>query len=191
MILKRILLASLLAVVGLLAGGHTSDAQETGPEALRLPEIVITGTDQAKIQRVLPKARPFTPPPVVTQASHDQVATLLRQGDLVALTQPRQAEKPYLQALALDASHSETYLRLGALYRAQNDAAAALDAYQHALTLSADLLEAHYYLGILYESPLNNPGQAIEHYRAYLQQGGADRRAAIWLRDLERQATPQ
>ena len=161
-------------------------AQETSPESLRLPEVVITGIDQSKIQRQLPKVILQTPLPVVPQSSHDRSDLLVQEGDTLYITRPEQAEKRYARAIALDPTNSRAYLRLGDVYRILTQYTAAVDAYQKALTVSANLPEAHYKLGILHESQLGNLQKAIEHYQAYLELGGSDPRVRIWLRNAER-----
>ena len=163
----------------------TVSSQEIPSESLRLPEVVITGIDQSIIQRPISKVVPQLPLPVVTQSSRDRSDKLVREGERLSLTQPRQAEKRYLQAVALDPTNSRAYLRLGDVYRALSRYDNAAEAYQKALDASTKLLEAHYKLGILYESPLGDTQKAIEHYQTYLQLGGADQRVKIWLKNLE------
>lgn len=166
-------------------------SQETTPESLQLPEVVITGVEQLKIQRELPKATPVFSQPLVNQTMRDRSDSLLRQADLLALTQPRQAEDVYLQSLLLDPTNSRAYLRLGAVYQASEQYNMAAGVYQKAIAEAKGGGEAHYQLGILFESFLRKPQQAIEHYRTYLQLGGMDKRVQFWLRNLERAQNPQ
>jgi tetratricopeptide (TPR) repeat protein len=166
-------------------------SQETTADSLQLPEVVITGIEQLKIQRELPKVTPILSQAIVRQTMRDRSDSLLQQADRLALTQPRQAEHVYLQALLLDPTNSRAYLRLGAVYQASEQYTMAVDAYQKAIAGAAEIPEAHYQLGILFESRLRDPQQAMAHYRSYLQLGGIDRRAQIWLRNLERAQAPQ
>jgi Flp pilus assembly protein TadD len=156
------------------------------PEALRLPEVVITGIDRTKIQRMFPKV-PQSPPPVVKQSSLDLSESLVQEGDVLFLNRAGQGAEQYAKAIDLDPTNSTAYLRLGDVYRSLDKYVDAAETYQKALATSADNLEAHYKLGILYESQLQDLQQAIAHYRAYLRLGGSDTRVRIWLRDAERQ----
>ena len=195
-ILKMSICCLLLVVFCFLAMTPIS-AQETAPaaspaapESLRLPEVVITGSDRSKIQRLIPKVAAPAALPVLTESSRDLAEALLREGDRLYPTQPRQAEERYAQSLALDPANTRAYLRLGDACRALSKFAEAAAAYQQALTLAANLTAAHYRLGLLYETRLQNPSKAIEHYQTYLRLGGADARVKIWLRDLQRQRMP-
>ena len=124
------------------------------------------------------------------QSSRDSSDTLVRQGDTFSFTQPAKAEKYYVQALILDPTNSQAYLRLGDVYSTTGTYNAAAEAYQKALQVSENLLEAHYKLGILYERDLGDIQKVREHYQAYLQLGGTDQRVKIWLRNAERGAKP-
>ena len=166
-------------------------AQEISAESLRLPEVVITGTDQSKIQRPIPKmsSSQFVLP-VVMLSSRDDSNAHIKEGDLLILAQARRAEEFYVEAITFDPTNSPAFLRLGDTYRALHRYEAAAQAYLRALEISENLLEAHYQLGILYESQLNDMQKAIEHYQAYLQGGGADTRIKIWLRNIDRGKPP-
>ncbi len=162
-------------------------AQEISPESLRLPEVVITGVDQSKLQRQLSRVVLQSALPEVVQSSRDRSDQLVQEGDVLYLTYPEQAEKLYVRARTLDPANSRTYLRLGDVYRILRRYTAAIDAYQKALEVSTNIPEAHYKLGILYESQPGETQKAIEHYRTYLQLGGSDPRVRIWLRNAERE----
>ncbi len=166
-------------------------AQEISPDSLNLPEVVITGTDQTKIQRQLPTVTLQSSQLVVKESSRDVSDSLLQAGDLLYLANPQKAETRYTQAVAIDPAGSQAYLRLGDVYRALNQYSIALEAYQKALKISKNLPDAHYKLGILYESQFKNLDKAIEHYQAYLQRGGSDSRVRIWLRNTRRQQKQQ
>lgn len=161
-------------------------AQESPPESLRLPEVVITGIDQTKIQQELPKVVLQSPLPEVKQSSRDYSDNLIQEGDLLYLANPQKAEQRYAKAIAFDPANSVAYLRLGDVYRALSQYSSAAKAYQDALEISENLPEAHYKLGILYESHLEDLEKAIEHYQAYQQLGGSDSRVRIWLRNATR-----
>lgn len=168
----------------------TGFTQEMTSESLRLPEVVITGIEQLKIQRELPKVTPEMALPVMTRSARDLSDKVLQEADRLALTQPQQAERQYLQAILLDPLNPRAYLRLGEAYQASNQYDQAVTAYQKALAETTPLAEAHYHLGILFEHQVKNPQKAREHYRAYLELGGMDQRVQIWMRNLEKTENP-
>ena len=175
-----------------LVGGAEFVFSQEPAESLNLPEVVITGTDQSKIQRDIPGIPAAQTPLVfIDSASHDASDALLSEGRLLAFVRPQRAEELYRQALVLDPENHHAYLLLGDVFRAQNKNKAAAAAYVKALELSENLSEAHYQLGILYESRLQDTAQAMKHYQAYLKVGGSDKRVRIWLRNLERREQPQ
>lgn len=157
-------------------------------DVIRLPEVVITGIERLKIQRIFPKVTSESGAFVVLESAYDRSEAFTVKGDRLASDQLRQIEQEYTQAVAQDSTNSAAYVRLGDVSRALNKAAEAEKAYQQALTLAPNLAEAHYKLGLLYETQLRDINKAIEHYRAYLAQGGVDQRVNIWLRDAERRA---
>jgi tetratricopeptide (TPR) repeat protein len=133
----------------------TSFAQENATESLHLPEVVITGTDQSKIQREIPMIPASqTSVLLIDLSSRDASEKQLLEGKLLAFVRPERAEELYLQAIALDPQNSEAYLRLANVYRAQGKDTAAAGSYLKALELSENTLDAHYQLGILYENRL-------------------------------------
>ncbi|MBD3305923.1 tetratricopeptide repeat protein [candidate division KSB3 bacterium] len=181
----------LLMMIGLIVTLYAGSAapllaQDPAFESLRLPEVVITGVDQTKLQRSIPKVVPQSPLPMITRSARSQADALIDEGNILSLTSPQQAETRYRQAIALDPTHSQAYLRLGDVYRAQHQDTDAVDAYQHAILLAPDLVAAHYHLGSLYDRRVKDPQQAIMHYQRYLQLDGTDHRVRIWLRNIER-----
>jgi tetratricopeptide (TPR) repeat protein len=174
-----------LGVPGIVTAQDPDDS--AGPESLRLPEVVITGIDRSKIQRMLPKVDLAPELAILDTTLRDRSDALIQQGDLAFLRQVRQAGKFYAEALEIDPTNSTAFLRLGDVYRAQNKYVEAAQAYQQALALNAGLSEAYYHLGMLYELYLQDLPQAMEHYQAYRQSGGADPRVDIWIRNISRQ----
>ena len=161
-------------------------AQENAPGDLRLPEVVITGIDESKIQRPLPKVELLPASFLVINTScRDEADDLAQQAALAALLQPRRAEKLYQQAIAVDPDDAEAYARLGKVHQASGMYERAKDAYLMALQRDAAASGIHYALGILYDSHLRDPQKALEHYRAYLEHGGTDARVKLWMRELE------
>lgn len=162
-------------------------ATPTPPESLSLPEVVITGIDRSKIQRMIPRVELAPELLILGTTLRDRSEALMQQGDAVFLRQPQQAEKLYLQAANVDPGNSTAYVRLGDAYRVQNKYMDAAQAYQQALTLNPDLAEVHYYLGMVDEDNLLDLPQAFEQYQKYVRLGGADPRVEIWLRNIKRQ----
>lgn len=190
--LARFVLMALLCLA--CSWGHFSaqdvGAPPAGPESLRLPEVVITGIDRSKIQRMIPKVdlRPEWHIPAAT--ARDRAETLLRQGDAAFDRQPAQALERYEQAIQADPAYAAAYQRLGEAYRSQGRSVDAVQAYQRALEIQSAWPDVLYQVGVLYEEQLQNAEQAVEHYQAYLDAGGADPRVAIWIRNLRRQLSP-
>lgn len=191
---KRWKMLWLCAGLCCLLSADRAAAQENAPESLRLPEVVITGIDESKIQRPIPKVELLpTSFSVVTTSCRDEADEFAQQAALAALLQPRRAEKLYQQAIAVDPDDTDAYARLGKTYQASGMYERAKDAYLMALARDASASEIHYALGILYDSHLRDPQQALEHYRAYLEHGGEDGRVKLWMRDIEeklQQTTP-
>ncbi len=187
---KKISWYCYLYIIYHLVFGATGFAQEMGSESLRLPEVVITGIEQLRIQRELPKVTLEMPLPVITESMSDRADTLAQEADRLALTQPQQAIKLYLQAILSDPQNSRAYLGLGNAYQASDQNDMAVAAYQKALTETTQYREAHYHLGILFERHEKDLSKAREHYRAYLDLGGIDQRVRIWLRNLEKEEIP-
>jgi tetratricopeptide (TPR) repeat protein len=181
-------------LIGVMAGGCLTGpaaaqqvaAPPTG-ESLRLPEVVITGVDRSRIQRLIPKVELAPPLTGIDATARDRAERLVHQGDGALLRQPRQAEEWYRQAAALDPSYAVAFARVGDACRVQGKYQEAVEAYQQALALKPDLATAHYHLGILAEDQFQDGDQAIEHYQHYVQAGGPDARVGVWLRHLRRQ----
>lgn len=174
-----------------LFSANSAAAQENAPGDLRLPEVVITGIDESKIQRPVPKVELLPASFLVMNTScRDDADDLAQQAALAALLQPRRAEKLYQQAIALDPEYTEAYARLGKVHQASGMYERAKDAYLIALKRDASASGIHYALGILYDSHLREPEKALEQYRAYLEQGGVDARVKLWMRELEEKRQP-
>ncbi len=158
-----------------------------GPESLRLPEVVITGIDRSKIQRMIPKVELAPELSLIETTARERAEALVQQGDAAFLRQARQAEEWYQRATAVDPLYPAAYVRLGDVYRALDRYVDAAQAYQQALDLNAGLVEVRYRLGVLYEDHLQDAEQALGQYRLYVQAGGTDPRVNIWIRNITRQ----
>ena len=94
------------------------------------------------------------------------------------------------KAIELNPDNAVAHLQRGILYREQGDFQAALHAYDQALTLQPDYALAHRNIGILYDLYLQQPGQALAHYKRYLELVGEDDKTVSgWVIDLERRAS--
>ena len=87
----------------------------------------------------------------------------------------RQAAREAFQ-LAADLSEyfPHPYYNLGILCQKDGGAEAAEFYFDLALSRASDQLDAHRYIGTLYEEFFNDPARALEHYRAYTDLGGQE-----------------
>lgn len=93
------------------------------------------------------------------------------------------------KAVELNPGNATAHLHRGILYREEGDFQAALQAYEQALTLQPDYALAHRNIGILYDLYLQQPGQALTHYKRYLELVDEDdKTVSSWVIDLERRA---
>lgn len=96
------------------------------------------------------------------------------------------------QAVAGRPDNAAAFNRLGMLYREAGRFADARAAYASALRIDPDYALAHRNLGILLDIYLQQPVQALEHYRAYARLAGAgDVEAGLWVAELERRVGAQ
>lgn len=92
-----------------------------------------------------------------------------------------------IKATELNPDNTIAYQQLGITYREQGNFKAALDAYTFALKLDSDYALAHRNIGILYDLYLQQPTQALNHYKRYLELiGEPDQTVDRWVIDLER-----
>ena len=104
-----------------------------------------------------------------------------------ALQQPDAAMEAVQRALQLQPDSAEALHQLGLLERERGDFKAAADAYAQALQQRPDYALAHRNLGILLDLYLQQPAQALPHYRRYLELSATpDDAVAGWILDLER-----
>ncbi len=68
----KIMLCCFLSVMYSFVFSMPGFSQETTPESLRLPEVMITGIEHLKIQRELPKVTPVLSPLIVSQTMRDR-----------------------------------------------------------------------------------------------------------------------
>lgn len=90
------------------------------------------------------------------------------------------------QTVKTQPNNIAAYNRLGMLYRAAGRFEDARKAYESALSINPNYALAHRNLGILLDIYLQQPQQALVHYRAYAQLGGdQDGEAALWVAELQ------
>ena len=78
------------------------------------------------------------------------------------------------------------YNQLGILYRESGRFNEARAAYESALKINPDYALAQRNLGILLDIYLQQPQQALVHYRAYAQLAGAqDEEAVLWVAEIQ------
>lgn len=78
------------------------------------------------------------------------------------------------------------YNQLGILYRESGRFTEARVAYESALKINPDYALAQRNLGILLDIYLQQPQQALVHYRAYAQLAGEqDKEAALWVAEIQ------
>ena len=97
-----------------------------------------------------------------------------------------QAEAAFKEALKHDDKDYVAANYLGMIYRLQGRFGEAKAAYLQALAAKPDYALAHLNIAILDDLYIGELDQALEHYRQYQQDGGAnDPRLPGWLADLE------
>lgn len=97
-----------------------------------------------------------------------------------------EALKALQRAVSLNPANAVAHTQLGVLYRDRKQYARARAAYETALRLNPEDPLAHLNLGILFDAYLQQPAQALPHYRAYQRLGGgSDLRVAVWIADIE------
>ncbi|MDD3762001.1 MAG: tetratricopeptide repeat protein [Nevskiales bacterium] len=93
------------------------------------------------------------------------------------------------KAAALNRENKIAFNWLGILHREAGDLERARLAYERALALDPDYALAHYNLGVLLDAHLQQPMQALPHYRAYLTlRGEDDLRVMAWIAKIEADA---
>jgi Flp pilus assembly protein TadD len=81
---------------------------------------------------------------------------------------------------------ASAYNQLGILYRESGRFTEARAAYGSALKINPDYALAQRNLGILLDIYLQQPQQALVHYRAYAQLAGEhDKEAALWVAEIQ------
>lgn len=101
--------------------------------------------------------------------------------------QPDEALKALETAVKLDAGNPASHHQLGILYRQMGMFDESLAAYKKALKLDRKYALAHRNIGILYDLYLQQPDQALIHYKKYLELATEpDKQVSNWIIDLQR-----
>lgn len=96
------------------------------------------------------------------------------------------------QAVMVRPANAAAHNRLGMLYREAGRFADARKAYETALDIDPEYALAHRNIGILLDIYLQQPVQALEHYRAYARLAGeGDAEAGLWVAELQRRLGTQ
>jgi tetratricopeptide (TPR) repeat protein len=181
---SQIIAFILLILLSFLGIKVSSAAEPAEPPGLKLPEIVITGEDKIKVKRKLEPPGSSTSEIRILPANGDKSRDLVKQGDLLYITDKDQARTYYMEAIQIDPKNATAYLRLGDLEVHQGNYQLAAENYEKAIQIDPNLVEAHYKLGVLYDKNLKNAALAKNHYDIYLRLGGKDQRVSYWLRRL-------
>jgi tetratricopeptide (TPR) repeat protein len=90
------------------------------------------------------------------------------------------------KATTLNARNPVAWNWLGVVLREAGDPASAERSYNKALQIKPDYAAAHLNLGILYDTYLGRPADALVHYRQYQQLAGKEElRIAAWIAEIE------
>jgi tetratricopeptide (TPR) repeat protein len=93
----------------------------------------------------------------------------------------------YQRALEIDRGDAAIYYNMGIALREAGEFRKAEQSYKTALVIFPDFMDAHYNLAVLYDLYLNQPNEAIEHYRRYLELGGGSLdEVQIWIAALQK-----
>lgn len=90
------------------------------------------------------------------------------------------------KATALNSRNHVAWNWLGVVARESGNTSRAEQAYNRALSAKPDYALAHLNLGILYDQHLNQPQNALRHYREYQRFAGSEQLQVVaWIADLE------
>lgn len=99
------------------------------------------------------------------------------------------ASEAFEKSLTLNPNNAAAQNYLGVIHRTNGDFPKARAAYLKALEIDPSYAEAHLNLGILYDLYLNDPNQALIHFKQYQSMAGQnDKQIAIWIADVEQRS---
>ncbi len=98
----------------------------------------------------------------------------------------------FTRAATLNGTNASAFNWLGILNREAGNFPRAKESYEKAISVKPDYAAAHLNLGLLLEGQLNQPADAVTHYREYYRlSGGKDLRVLPWIAEIEaRQPKP-
>ena len=177
--------AALLALTGCSSTPHQRDTAASSTEARGLPAkyeqalLFMQGDDH---EQAIPVLEAFIADEPEMVGPHLNLGIAYRHtGQLDA------ALNALRKAIELKPDNAVAYHQIAIIYREQGRFQAALDAYRQALTIEPEYALAHRNLGILYDLYFQQPEQALDHYRRYLEfSRQPDSRVSDWIVDLER-----
>lgn len=99
-----------------------------------------------------------------------------------------QARQHYQQALSINPANDVALMQLALLDQAQGKFRESEAGLLKAESVNGNNASVHYNLGVLYELYLQNPGQAVKHYRRYVELSNSEDKALVerWILLLER-----
>lgn len=99
-----------------------------------------------------------------------------------------QARQLYQQALGINPANDVALMQLALLDQAQGKFREAEAGLLKVASINGNNASVHYNLGVLYELFLQNPGQALKHYRRYVELSNSEDKALVerWILLLER-----
>jgi tetratricopeptide (TPR) repeat protein len=92
-------------------------------------------------------------------------------------------------ALSIDPESAIAHCNLGEIYKHLGLYKKGVRELEEAIRLEPEFPDPHINLGIIYDDFLNDHGKALENYRKYVELGGADEQALVWIREIE-EASP-
>lgn len=98
------------------------------------------------------------------------------------------ARQHYQQALSINPANDVALMQLALLDQAQGKFRESEAGLLKAESVNGNNASVHYNLGVLYELYLQNPGQAVKHYRRYVELSNSEDKALVerWILLLER-----
>jgi tetratricopeptide (TPR) repeat protein len=88
-------------------------------------------------------------------------------------------------ALSIDPENAIAHCNLGEIYKHLGLYEKAVRELEEASRLDPELPDTYINLGIIYDDFLPDNKKALENYRKYVELGGADEQALVWIREIE------
>jgi len=92
----------------------------------------------------------------------------------------------FTRAATANGQNASAFNWLGIVNREAGNFPRAKESYEKAISVKPDYAAAHLNLGLLLEGQLNQPNEAVAHYREYYRlSGGKDLRVLPWIAEIE------